>query len=148
MINRDLAMTACNLLVIYWNNHYHLVHPEVINAGVELKGLCKADFYEGVTEDANTFLLLADMPWNADAITKWRRNTGLVINAGMKGWIEMEKGHDGYVAISQPQIRANPIWTKRSIEDLLESAFSGRVINLTHALCTRARYISDEILED
>ena len=121
-IHPDTERVATVLLHLI-DNRWHLVNPNAVK-NFTVTGLWKAELYEGIDKEGNTFI----MP---STVGSYRDSMDVVIRSARKQWVKIETFKDVQEHIATPistRLPA-PSWPEHTLEAVLELAFNDRIIN-------------------
>lgn len=135
MIHPNRSHVSPDLFIMQVSKRWHVVDPEVIEAGVRLPGLWKARLYQGMLETGQTVLLPVTKPSGED-YESWHDSITAIIGQARKAWTVIESNPEErrYEVVQTRHNHPKPEWPLTSLERLMERAFTGRIVDLQHPM--------------
>ena len=130
-IHPDRSRSINNVYLSRAADKWWLIDAELVEEGhSQIPGLWRADLYEGITPEGQSFLLPVTQPLQANKNT-YHETLTEAVKLARKKWItvESDKVHQCFDVSYEKTMKAEPDgWSDCDFSDVLEEAFRGRII--------------------
>lgn len=117
---------------------WHLVDSAVLDE-VQLPNLWRGYLYEGVMENGRPFLLPVTQGSDPD-YEDWAKSLLAAIKQASKGWVEISSDRSvKKYRTTLLDLHQSPEWYDGDFDELMMSAFEGKIIDKSHPLLKRKR---------
>lgn len=135
MVHPDDSHEHYEVHILHVGGRWHVVDPDVIAAGVWLPGIWRASLYQAVLENEETVILPVTKP-TSDEYASWHDSMMEVIELARRAWVIVESNPKArrYEGRQLKCMRVKPGWPDAGFEELVDRAFTDKVIDLQHPL--------------
>lgn len=120
------------------NDVWYLVQTDAYMERFHGERCYRADLFEGITEDGETFILIVT---EDESFPSWTRTALEAVARAQNSWITMESDTilKQFKITPQPHIAQTPQWQDKSFVELIESAFKDRVITVEERIISKPK---------
>lgn len=118
-----------DVMVVFHEGRWYLVDYDLYRRHIFVRGMTRANIYEGVDTEGRPLLLIDTIPLSGE-ITSWRKTVAEVVYKARKNWVKMSRieGEEGYQARVIKNMADKPQWTKQPFKELVWEAFGDNII--------------------